>query len=293
MKNPAGHLRNLTALTAALVAAVLLSDCGGGGGYGGGGGDGGATIYTVGGRVDGLDASTSVTLMNNSNGDSVAVSTNGSFAFPVGLAYLAAYDVAVQTQPTGRTCIVLNGSGVVPFGNVTNVAVACTSNTSAPGVGNLVITEVMADPGGTDTPKEWFEVVNGTGGTLDLGGIVVTSGSGLFVVPAGTSIPSGSFFIFAGESNATLNGGLPFVSVNYGSALVLTNTNFSLTLKAAATTVDAVALTPMPSGASLALSQSKLTATDNDTQANWCISTTPYGTGSDKGTPGATNSDCP
>jgi len=278
-------------LAAMLATVALLSDCGGSGGYGGGPG-GGATTYSVGGRVDGLDPSTSVTLMNNSNSDSVVVSANGSFAFPMGLAYLAAYDVTVQTQPTGRTCVVINGSGSVPFANVTNLAVACTSNTNAPAVGNLVITEVMADPGGTDTSKEWFEVVN-LGGTLDLGGVVVTSGSGLFVVPAGTSIPSGSFFIFAGESNATLNGGLPFVSINYGSALVLTNTNFSLTLKAATTIVDAVAFAAMPSGASLTLKQSAFDPTANDSQSNWCTSMSAYGTGTDKGTPGATNSDCP
>src|SRR5262249_2744658 len=120
-------MKDFRILAAALAAAALLSDCGGsGGGYGGGGGSpgGGGGIYSIGGRVDGLDASTSVLLKNNSNGDTVTVSTNGNFTFPVLLNYLDAYDVQVQNDPTGRHCIVLNGTGAVPFNNVANVAVA-------------------------------------------------------------------------------------------------------------------------------------------------------------------------
>jgi len=273
----------------ALAAVALLSDCGGGG-YGSSGG--GATTYAVGGRVDGLDASTSVVLSNASNNDTATVSANGSFAFPAQLMYQAAYDVQVQTNPAGRTCIVLNGTGFVPVGNVTNVAVACTSNTNAPAVGNLVITEVMANPAGApDTGKEWFEVVNPTGGALDLGGVVVTRGSNQFVIPAATSIPSGTFFIFAGNSSAAANGGLPHVDVDYGAALQLVDSNFDLSLRAAGTLVDAVSFTTaMPDGSSRELKQANLTATDNDNEANWCTSTTAYGAGGN-GTPGAAN-DC-
>jgi hypothetical protein len=289
MKDSAGHLRPLAI---ALAAVALLSDCGGGGGYGGGGG-GGATTYTVGGRVDGLDASTSVLLKNASNSDTVTVSANGGFAFPMPLTYLAAYDVQVQTNPTGRTCVVINGSGSVPFGNVTNVTVACTSGTNAPAPGDLVITEVLADPAGTDTSKEWFEVLNTNAGARDIGGVVVTSGTGLFVVPAGKTIPGGAFFVFAGSSDSTTNGGLPPVDVNYGSSLTLANTNFSLSLSVAGSSVDSVGFTTMPDGASFALSESHTDPTANDAVANWCTSTTAYGTAGNKGTPGAANADCP
>ena len=291
MKNPAEYLR---IPAAALAAVLLLSDCGGGGGYGGSAG-GSATTYTVGGRVDGLDASTSVVLKNASNNDTATVSANGNFAFPAQLTYQAAYDIQVQTNPTGRTCIVLNGTGFVPLGNVTNVAVACTSNTNAPAAGNLVITEVMANPaGGADTGKEWFEVVNPTGGALDLGGVVVTRGTNQFVIPATTSIPSGTFFIFAGNSSAAANGGLPHVDVDYGASVQLVDSNFDLSLRAAGILVDAVTFsTTMPTGASRELKQANLTATDNDNEANWCTaSTAMYGTENNFGTPGAAN-DCP
>ena len=275
----------------ALAAVALLSDCGGGG-YGSSGG--GATTYAVGGRVDGLDASTSVVLKNASNNDTATVSANGNFAFPAQLTYQAAYDIQVQTNPTGRTCIVLNGTGFVPLGNVTNVAVACTSNTNAPAAGNLVITEVMANPaGGADTGKEWFEVVNSTGSTRDLGGVVVTRGTNQFVIPAGTVIPSLAFFVFAGNGSAAANGGLPGVDVNYGTALQLVDSNFDLSLRAATILIDAVSFptTPATSGKSHELKQANLTATDNDSEANWCDASTAYGTEGNTGTPGAAN-DC-
>ena len=285
------HFRTFAA---ALAVAALLADCGGSGGYGGGGGSpsGGGGIYSIGGRVDGLDASTSVLLKNNSNGDTLTVSTNGNFTFPVLLNYLDAYDVQVGTNPTGRTCVVINGSGTVPFSNVANVAVACTSNASAPAAGGLVITEVMANPTGSpDTGKEWFEVLNATGGTLDLGGVVVTRGTNQFVIPASTSIPSAAFFIFAGNGSAAANGGLPRVDVNYGSSLTLVDTGFDMNLMAAGTLVDAVSFsTAMPDGSSRELKAANLTATDNDNEANWCTATSNYGAGGN-GTPGAAN-DC-
>lgn len=284
-------MKNLRILAAALAAAALLSDCGGGGaGYGGGGGGGGGTTtYTIGGTVAGLSPATSVVLANGA--DMATVSANGGFTFPTGLAYTAPYNVTVQTQPTDRTCVVINSIGNVGFANVTNVTVACTSNTSAPASGDLVITEVLA---GAPAAQEWFEVANTNASSRDLGGVVVTRGTGLFVVPAGTSIPAGAFFVFAASSDSTANGGLPAVNVNYGSSLQLVNTNFSMSVSVAGTVVDSVSFTgSMPSAASLALSESHTDPTANDTQTNWCTSTTAYGTAGNKGTPGAANSDCP
>lgn len=282
-------------LAVALAAAAVLSDCGGGGGgYGGGGGGGGGVTYTIGGTVTGLDSGTSVTLQDN-GGDNTVVATDGSFVFPTGLAYTASYAVTVSTQPSGRTCFVINGSGFVPTTNVTNVTVACTSNTSAPGHGDLVITEVMAHPAGAvEASREWFEVLNPSGGPFDIGGMVVTRGTtDLFVVPAGTSIPAGTFFVFASNASAASNGGLPIVNVNYGSSLQLVNTNFGLALTVAAGLVDAVSFTTaMPSGASLNLKGTAMDAVSNDQETNWCTSTTTYGTDNNKGTPGST-SDCP
>jgi large repetitive protein len=85
--------------------------------------------YTIGGTVSGLSG-TGLVLQDNS-GDNLAVSTNGSFTFATAIATGNGYSVTVLTQPTGpaETCSVTNGSGTVASANVTNVSVACSTNT--------------------------------------------------------------------------------------------------------------------------------------------------------------------
>ena len=39
--------------------------------------------------------------------------------------------MTVQTNPTGQTCTVANGTGTIGSANVTNVAVTCTANDGA------------------------------------------------------------------------------------------------------------------------------------------------------------------
>lgn len=83
-----------------------------------------AVVYTynVGGNVSGLSGS--VALQNNGK-DNLVVLANGSFVFPAPVANNGAYLVTVLTQPTGQLCLVVNGSGAVVSGNVTNVSVNC------------------------------------------------------------------------------------------------------------------------------------------------------------------------
>jgi hypothetical protein len=83
--------------------------------------------FTVGGIVDGLAGA--VVLQNNA-GDSVTVSSNGSFAFPTTLLSGATYAVTVLTQPAtpSQTCVVSSGTGTVTSFNVTSVRVSCTTN---------------------------------------------------------------------------------------------------------------------------------------------------------------------
>jgi len=84
--------------------------------------------YAVSGTVTGL-AGTGLVLTNNL-GDDLPVSANGSFSFATPVASGGAYAVAVKTQPASpwQTCSVSGGSGTVSSGNVTTVAVTCTTN---------------------------------------------------------------------------------------------------------------------------------------------------------------------
>jgi hypothetical protein len=77
------------------------------------------------GTVNGLTSGNSVTLLNE-GGDQLQVTANGIFAFSAPQASGTPYDVTVSVNPTGQTCTVANGSGVVPTsGTIPNVVVTC------------------------------------------------------------------------------------------------------------------------------------------------------------------------
>jgi hypothetical protein len=83
--------------------------------------------YTVGGRLSGLDSGTLV-LANGTQ--SLILTGNGTFAFPIPVATGSPYAVAVSAQPVGLTCTVANGMGtVVPNANVTDVSITCAATT--------------------------------------------------------------------------------------------------------------------------------------------------------------------
>jgi hypothetical protein len=89
----------------------------------------GVSTYTVGGTVSGL-AGTGLVLQNN-DGDDLAIGVNGSFTFATELADGSPYSVTVLTQPTGlnQECSVTNASGTLSGANVTDVVVTCVTNT--------------------------------------------------------------------------------------------------------------------------------------------------------------------
>lgn len=116
-----------------LLASTLLSlaACGGGGGGGGSGGSGGsgggASSFTIGGTITGLNASGLV--LQDNGGDNLTVNSGAtSFTFATKLASGSSYDVTVMTQPTGQTCTVSNGTGSA-MANVTSVSVTCKATT--------------------------------------------------------------------------------------------------------------------------------------------------------------------
>jgi uncharacterized repeat protein (TIGR03803 family) len=83
--------------------------------------------YTVGGRISG-PTSGGMVLVNGS--DTLAVMPGASsFTMPAPVAYTSAYAVTVQTQPTGLTCSVSNGTGTMGSAAVSNIAVVCSANT--------------------------------------------------------------------------------------------------------------------------------------------------------------------
>ena len=82
--------------------------------------------YTLGGSVSGLNVA-GLVLANGT--DTLTVPAHAtSFTLPTPVAYKSSYDVTVATQPTGVTCTVSAGSGVMPAANVTSVGVTCSNH---------------------------------------------------------------------------------------------------------------------------------------------------------------------
>ena len=83
-------------------------------------------LHIVGGNISGLSGTV---VLEDNGGDNVTISSNGSFSFATGLHDGVSYDVTVLDQPSGQTCSVGSGTGIVSSGNVTNISVTCVSNT--------------------------------------------------------------------------------------------------------------------------------------------------------------------
>lgn len=85
-------------------------------------------MYTIGGTVSGLSG-TGLVLQDN-NGDNLAITGNGNFTFATQISSGSTYSVTVLTQPSSQNCVVTNGSGMATA-NVTTVQVTCTTIVTA------------------------------------------------------------------------------------------------------------------------------------------------------------------
>ena len=109
---------NGTASPTASVSNVVV-DCNGSG----------ATLYTVGGSITGLNGT--ISLKNVSNSEILAVMATGAattYTMPTDLADTTAYDIDI-TNPTGQTCVFdsANDAGTIASASVSNINITCTS----------------------------------------------------------------------------------------------------------------------------------------------------------------------
>ena len=95
------------------------------------------TTYKIGGSVSGLSGSGLV--LQDNGGDSLPISTNGSFTFATAIAAGSSYNVTVSTQPTNpaQTCTVSGGNGTADA-TVTSVSVTCTTNSTTYTIGGTL-----------------------------------------------------------------------------------------------------------------------------------------------------------
>ncbi len=193
------------------------------------------------------------------------------------------------------------------FGTPRNANAACGSGTAgcvdgttgqlrnrmAPGVGRLIVTEVMASPDGTDSDREWFELY--AFDDMDLNGVIIsrdTPTSSTRVTlnrEECITVRAGNYAVLARKATPEINGGIasPVATFNFSLPNAAT-----LVVSLDGTVLDLARYPTGPAGASQELSADRLTAFVNDSPYAWCAGTPSYGAGG-KGTPGSANGVCP
>ncbi|MCP4915285.1 MAG: hypothetical protein GY913_00030, partial [Proteobacteria bacterium] len=182
--------------------------------------------------------------------------------------------------------------------------------------GDLIFSELMANPYADEPDGEWFEVYNASGADIYLDGWYFKLGSNtqaFYVGPGDAFIADGDYLVFCSDDTQTLNhadtvaGGCDYVygsDVNsaseqgdtYDTNAGLANVGEQLDIMIGGTTIDTVdtsdaSFTAPSEGSSIALDIDWLTDTDNDDGANWCESTelffdtTPGASADEYGTP--------
>jgi hypothetical protein len=233
---------SLQSFLVVILCAVLYACSGTPKGSSSGGG------FSIGGTVTGLSG-TGLVLQNN-GANNITISANGAFTFTASVASGAMYSVTVLTQPSNpaQTCAVANGNGTVS-GNVTNVAVTCTTGSSgtvtiggtvvsltgtglvlqdnggdnltvnqsggftfptALSVGNMYNVTVLTQP---SSPTQSCSVANGVGtANANVGNIVVTCSTPTISIGGSVSGLDGTGLVLQdnGGSNLSITANGPF-----------------------------------------------------------------------------------
>jgi hypothetical protein len=181
------------------------------------------------------------------------------------------------------------------------LAAACAPEGGAAGAckgaflpGDLVISEVFADPAGDDAGKEWWEIYN-AGAGADLEGLVLIASKNDRTgerrhVMGKVAIGAGDYFVVGGMANDLRP---PHVAYGYGNALsTLRNSDGRLALRCGDVLVDEMTYKATKANTGLAFSGALVPdAVANDDEAMWCDAKAEYDAGA-KGTPGAANEAC-
>ena len=151
--------------------------------------------------------------------------------------------------------------------------------------GDLVINEVMYDPPQQPSFNEWVEVLNVSGGPLDLSGLVLSdAASSAEPLPSGTTLGAGAYLVLVrdGAAFAAAFPEVPFVEVDGFPALNNSGDRPALSVDGAE--IDAVPYAGSWGGADASLERIDPFG-PSDSSANFGTSTS-----SASGTPGAQNS---
>lgn len=169
--------------------------------------------------------------------------------------------------------------------------------------GDVVISEVMFNPSGTEPDAEWIEVANTTAMDKSLSGLVLEDGASpvnTHTIGANVIVPAGGYVVLVASKAAAATAQIPAAAIVYeygtNSILLGNSKSGSIALLRGATEIarahyGALGLGGAANGQSVQLSV--LTYAGAGLAASWCKSANTWVVGgTDKGTPGAA-SDCP
>ena len=170
----------------------------------------------------------------------------------------------------------------------------------APAPAELAIVELLINPAGTDTGREWIEIVNRTSHTVSLAGLHISDAANDAAVDFGTVagaslLAAGSRMVLIQSADSTKNGGITLGGAtpggSFGTLVSLNNDadTISVCVGACATgvVIDRVAW-----DASLGSGYDGHALVIDDS-ARRCPATLPFGEGGSFGTPAVASSPCP
>ena len=171
-------------------------------------------------------------------------------------------------------------------------------DTVPPGVGDVIITELMPNPAGNEgQDKEWIELL--ALAEFDLNGLNVGLEPGnpraQFDSPDCVLVGPGTLILFAQSDDPLVNGGLPQPDSLFGFDMKAGTTSTGdgqIFVGIGDQALDVITYTDSEDGVSLNLNPDLFDPVANDDPAGFCNAITPYGDEGSFGTPRAENTGC-
>lgn len=263
----------------------------------GGAGNGGVTASFVYG--DAIQLSNSSDVVRISVAGTVLDEMTYTVAYPnlvgASMALSLATPSAAANDSVANWCTSAKRFGKGDLGSPGSANIGCLKTSAALQAGDLVVTEIMANPAAvSDQLGEWFEIYNTSTDAFDLEGLKI-SDAGIDAVELVDSliIPSGDRLVFGPNATRAANGDIPVNQAYAYASLALANAVDELILSTDIV-IDAVTFngSSVAAGSSLSLSPGSTSATANDSASNWCAANSVLAS-TDRGTPGTANDACP